>query len=324
MIPWNKLPEPAQKTLLALVVLSSSAGLTGGCAPMVCDPAPPPATRTQPPPTPSPMIFDPAPPPSVSPASPTATLPTPAQPTAVPTEGLPEQSTARLVTFQIVPDPAIAVAAIRGRVVDAGGAPVARVAVRVSGPRFDQEVQTSSDGTFLFVLPRIGPYTAVPVGPVASPLAVEVGEHQAAEIEWQLIPVGTPGTGAQTPIICDPAPPPFRTPIICDPAPAPSPAPPQSSTYRMHDALPLAEIRTVEIVWSGGLTFQAQTPWSGARFVWSASEGRLIESGESVVWQPPAQPGHYLLQLIADWGPLGLAVDSITLRLQPDGRVMIG
>ena len=88
--------------------------------------------------------------------------------------------------------------------------------------------------------------------------------------------------------------------------------------------LPLAEIRSVDIVWGDALTFQVDTPWQGARYRWSVSGGALIEEGNSVTWEPPAEPGRYLLQLIADWGRDGLAVDVLTLTVTEDGFIYIG
>jgi hypothetical protein len=88
--------------------------------------------------------------------------------------------------------------------------------------------------------------------------------------------------------------------------------------------LPLAEVRTVEIVRHGRLAFAADTPWSGARYQWSVSGGTLAEEGESAVWQPPARPGRYLLQVVADWGRTGLAVDALVLIVGRDGSVTVG
>lgn len=87
--------------------------------------------------------------------------------------------------------------------------------------------------------------------------------------------------------------------------------------------LPLAEIRAVDIVWEDGLTFSAETPWPGARYRWSTSGGTLAESDERVIWQPPAEPGRYLLQVVADWGHDGLAVDSLVLAVEEDGSVTV-
>ena len=87
--------------------------------------------------------------------------------------------------------------------------------------------------------------------------------------------------------------------------------------------LPLAEIRAVDIAWEDGLTFGAETPWPGARYRWSVSGGTLSESDEGVIWQPPAEPGRYLLQVVADWGQAGLAVDALVLVVEEDGSVII-
>jgi hypothetical protein len=124
-----------------------------------------------------------------------------------------------------------------------------------------------------------------------------------------------------TPMICDPAPPPSITPMICDPPPPPPSG--GGSRLELEDRLPLAEIRTVDIVWEDGLTFGAETPWPGARYRWSVSGGTLAGSGEGVVWQPPAEPGRYLLQVVADWGQAGLAVDALVLAVEEDGSVTI-
>ena len=88
--------------------------------------------------------------------------------------------------------------------------------------------------------------------------------------------------------------------------------------------LPLAEVRTVEIVRENGLAFAADTPWPGARYGWSVSGGTLVEKGERVVWQPPAEAGRYLLQVVADWGRTGLAVDAAILVVERDGSVTVG
>ncbi len=86
--------------------------------------------------------------------------------------------------------------------------------------------------------------------------------------------------------------------------------------------LPLAEVRLVDIVWQDGLTFAAETPWGDARYRWSVSGGTLIEDQGQVTWQPPAEPGRYLLQVVADWGQTGLAVDAAVLIVRPDGSVI--
>ena len=114
-------------------------------------------------------------------------------------------------------------------------------------------------------------------------------------------------------MICDPPPPPANTPGAESGAPRGQRA-----------ALPLAEIRSVEILWQGGLAFEADTPWPEASYRWTASGGELVDGGAQVEWQPPDSPGRYLLQVVTDWGAMGLAVDSLVLDVQADGSVLIG
>lgn len=92
-----------------------------------------------------------------------------------------------------------------------------------------------------------------------------------------------------------------------------------------HLPLPLAEIRAVDILWNDSLTFGIDTPWQGARFRWSVSGGELIDELDGcVTWEPPDDPGRYLLQLIADWGASGIAVDSMVLTVNADGSIVLG
>ena len=135
-----------------------------------------------------------------------------------------------------------------------------------------------------------------------------------------LTPTATPTATPTTPIICDPAPPPSATPMIFDPPPAPSSfrgKPPDG----VFATLPLAEIRSVAIERGDALTFSANTPWPGAHLRWTASGGTLLADGQAVTWQPPDEPGRYLLQVVADWGQVGLAVDALVLEVGKDGRV---
>ena len=88
--------------------------------------------------------------------------------------------------------------------------------------------------------------------------------------------------------------------------------------------LPLAEIRSVDLVWDDGLTFGAESPWPDARLRWSVSGGTIVEEDECVTWWPPAEPGRYLLQVVADWGQAGLAVDALTLVVEEDGSINVG
>ena len=95
-------------------------------------------------------------------------------------------------------------------------------------------------------------------------------------------------------------------------------------------SLPLAEIRTVSIFWDDGapdsgdaLAFEVESPWPGARYRWSASGGILEDGGNQVTWQPPDRAGRYLLQVVADWGSDGLAVDALVLVVGEDGSVTV-
>jgi hypothetical protein len=141
-------------------------------------------------------------------------------------------------------------------------------------------------------------------------------------------------TPTRTPMVCDPPPPP-KTPMICDPPPAPhSGLQPPVAGHAVEraasaaDRLPLAEIRAVRIVaqergWSAW-AFDAASPWPDADYRWSASGGRLVATGEGVTWQPPEQPGRYLVQVIADWARAGLAVDAVVMVVDGQGRVTVG
>jgi hypothetical protein len=42
-----------------------------------------------------------------------------------------------------------------------------------------------------------------------------------------------------------------------------------------------------------------------------------------VRWQPPAGPGRYLLQVVADWDYAGLAVDAVVLTVAAGDRVTV-
>lgn len=166
------------------------------------------------------------------------------------------------------------------------------------------------------------PPTTSPVPPI-TPIICDPAPPPALTVSPLLAsptPTATPTATPTTPIICDPAPPPSATPMIFDPPPAPSSFR-EAPANALVSALPLAEIRSVHIVRGNALTFAATTPWPGARMRWTASGGALLQDGSAVTWQPPAEPGRYLLQVVADWGQVGLAVDALVLEVGKDGRV---
>lgn len=97
----------------------------------------------------------------------------------------------------------------------------------------------------------------------------------------------------------------------------------QEFAVQPQSLLPLAEIRTVNIMVRDNLVFRAASPWPDAAYRWSVSGGALELDGDKVIWKPPLRAGRYLLQLIADWGRAGLAVDSMVLQLEGDGSLSI-
>ncbi len=168
---------------------------------------------------------------------------------------------------------------------------------------------TTAPGLLTRSAPTVSPaITRMPPSPTAPMICDPTVPPPTLTATATITPTGTPEI---TPVICDPAPPPFT---------------PKPETRRdvTSPALPLAEIRTVEIVWAGGLAFTAETPWPKANYRWSASGGKLVEQGVRVTWQPPVDPGRYLLQVVADWDAMGVAVDSIVLAVYEDGSVRLG
>lgn len=137
-----------------------------------------------------------------------------------------------------------------------------------------------------------------------------------------------------TMMICDPPPPPPTVPpvtpatptptmMICDPPP-PSPS---TSTSSSHPALPLAQRREVRVVQMapGALNFAVEHPAPGGDVLWTVTGGELVAlPGNGVRWDPPAKPGHYMLQAVVDWGADGLAVHSLVLTVTDDGAIVVG
>ena len=296
MVPWNKLPDDLQKAILTMIIVFGGTSASCRLGPAICDPPPPPAT--------TPMLCDPPPPPSMT-SSPTV------EPTPTPTisdprpppSGTPmicdpppppplvtvapgQHFTARAV--EIVPDEGLEGVAIRGTITDQYGQPLAGLTITLEHDGSQVQVTSDQKGSFKYGAAEAGVYVLAVQGDDTSLLTVELGPQDVATIEW----VET-SEGSQVP-------------------------------------LPLAEIRNVDIVrqdclaGASRLTFAAETPWLGARYRWSASGGTLDEVGDGVAWQAPPEPGRYLLQVVADWGRAGLAVDSLVLIVEDEGSVTLG
>ncbi|MBI5303849.1 MAG: carboxypeptidase regulatory-like domain-containing protein [Chloroflexi bacterium] len=300
MIPWRKLTPDAQKSILALMVLSGGANLTGCCPPVVCDPAPPPRTAT-PLPRPSPIICDPAPPPSVRPTQPRDASPVPSatrtplrtpiicDPPPPPRTTTPQATATPVASrrfqlrgLQMTTDSTLNGAAVRGSIYDRQDQPFGEVKITLQAGNTIIETATARNGAFFLRVANPGSYQLIIGGDKASALALQLKPFDVANVEWKELE-------------------------------------PQSLA-----PLPLAEIRVVDIVWGDDLTFTVETAWADARYRWSVSGGTLIEEQTRVIWQPPAEPGRYLLQLVADWGADGLAVDSIGLAVTAEGYVIVG
>jgi hypothetical protein len=186
-----------------------------------------------------------------------------------------------LVSAMQSSDPAVQYAAVRGTVLDEEHAVLAGVSIRISAGDWSDEVNTSSDGTFSFLLPLAAGCIIVVGGDEANALQLPVNQHDVITLEW----VKVAQESART--------------------------------------LPLTEVRTVDIHWQEGLSFTAETPWPGAHCGWTVSGGTLIDAGGRVTWRPPARAGRYLLQVVADWGPMGLAADALVLAVEDDGSVTL-
>ena len=347
MIPWQKLPRDLQRVLLTIVVLSGEAAAASSCRPMVCDPAPPP--RTSPTPTMTPMICDPAPPPRTTPAptmTPTPTL-TPASPftpmicdpappprmTPTPTmtpasaftpmicDPAPPPTITRTPTMtpmicdpapppdmsprpeptaeaalpgfavrsvQVIPDRVQDGIEVRGTVADRRGNPVLQVKITLTAPGVEITSRTSSAGIYSLRFTAPGSYLIFVGVDRSHSVPLDLKLHDLAIVEW-----AETASGSQAP-------------------------------------LPLAEIRTVKIAQvavgsasAQGPAFAAASPWPGANYNWRVSGGTLMQAGPRVSWQPPAAPGRYLLQVVADWDYAGLAVDAVVLTIAADGRVTV-
>lgn len=342
MIPWQKLPKDLQKTVLTIVILSGGAAAASSCRPMVCDPAPPPTVTPAPPitpmicdpappptitrtPTVTPMICDPAPPPTITrtptvtpmicdPAPPPTATPTPTltpmicdpppppggKPTLTPMicdpppepSGIPRPKPSPEIAYagfeasniQITPDRIQEGIEVWGTVSGRPGNPVPRARITLVMPGVEITSSTSDSGAYSLRLSVPGAYRMFAGTDQSHSVTLDLKLHDLATVDWVAV----------------------------------------SSESR--SPLPLAEIRTVKIaqVTAGpapALDFAAASPWPDADYDWSVTGGTLVQSGPRVTWQPPAEPGRYLLQVVADWDYAGIAVDAVVLTVAADGRV---
>jgi len=308
MVPWNMLSKDLQKTWLAMIILYGSARVCSGPGPMVCDPQPPPTLTVRPTSFATPMICDPTAPPSTRSAT-SVPLKTPmiCDPVPPPTQTV----TPTLVKTPMICDPP-----------PRPSSPPPTVTRGPTSQHYQvRNVQTTSDqsvpGAIVKGVVRDEqnrPIQGVPLI-AQGQVAYRAVTNNAGEY---VVSIGEPGNyrimveGVQD----------FALPL----------------QLKLHDVvtvewvqvkdtsgnpLPLAEIRTVEIVWNDGWDFAAETPWPEARLHWSASGGQLFETEDGITWQPPTEPGRYLLEVVADWGYAGLAVDALTLIIEPDGSAVL-
>jgi hypothetical protein len=288
MVPWNKLPKDLQKAILAMIAMGGGTIACGRVGPMVCDPPPPPTTTSLPTGMPlrTPMICDPAPPPTrIATSTPIMTpMICDVPPRPAITPTAMRQRHFQAHKFELSSDPTLTGAGARGTVVDSRGQPLAGLKVMAQDPNSDLRFVGVTDSNGTFML-----------------LIPKPGDYL-------LMVEGDYGNGLRLNLK-------QHDLVIMEWAEIEG----QSQLL-----LPLAEIRTVDITWHDGLTFGAEAPWPDARYRWSASGGTLVEDGERVTWQPPAEPGRYLLQVVADWGQVGLAVDALTLTVEEDGSVTVG
>ncbi len=92
-------------------------------------------------------------------------------------------------------------------------------------------------------------------------------------------------------------------------------------SLRDADALPLNARQQAEIVLARGegrvVRLEASTAWDGIRSEsWAVSHGTLdTDTGPTVHWTLPAEPGIYQAELVLDFGPSGLAFDTLMLEV---------
>jgi len=189
---------------------------------------------------------------------------------------------------QIIPNGVQEGIEVRGKVTDRQGNPMPQVRIALAAPNIEISSRTNRDGTYRLSFSRPGSYQMLVSTDRSHSVPLNLKLHDLATVDWVAVR-------------------------------AESRAP-----------LPLAEIRMVKIAQiaagataSSELVFAAASPWPDADYRWSVSGGTLTEAGPRVRWQSPADPGRYLLQVVADWDYAGLAVDAVVLTVTADGRVTV-
>ena len=177
---------------------------------------------------------------------------------------------------------------VRGKVTDRQGNPMREVRIALAASDVEISSRTNRDGSYTLHFNSPGSYQMFVGVDRSHSVPLDLKLHDLATVDWVAVS-------------------------------AESRAP-----------LPLAEIRTVKIAQiaagaaaSSGLAFAAASPWPDADYQWRVSGGTLTGAGPRVHWQSPADPGRYLLQVVADWDYAGLAVDAVVLTVTADGRVTV-
>ncbi len=306
MLPWNKLPKDLQKYILISVILSSGAA-TASCwprvpTPIICDPVPPPPITRIPTDLPPITVYgDPTAPP---PVTPTPTKPSTPPFTPIICDPMPPPTTRITPTATpMVCDPAPPPSIVRPQQRYLPSAVISTVDTNLPGALVQGRVLDTQ----------------------GRPMA---GILVTAQLGTQKFLAGTDSQGRYT----------FDLRTYGDYVIFIADDKPDGVNLRVRQydkntidwtqqqttsglLLPLAEIRTVDIVLDAEGSFQADTPWPGARLTWSVTGGSLNETANRVTWQPPSTPGRYLLQVVADWGQEGLAVNSTILTVEGDGSI---
>ena len=288
MTPHGKLSRKLRRTILGMVVVYGSTTAAACCRPIVCDPAPPPSLARRPTATGTPMICDPPPPPALTRQPTGARTPMicdPAPPPRGTSVGRPTATgEAATLRFRANTVRVMTDASLEDAVVQ--GRVRDRQGQPVPNLRISAQMGAAEVST---ATDTNGAYLLRLSQPGSYLLMVEGDRNHGLTLDLKRNDVATIDW---------------------------------EETDRQSQ-LPLAEIRSVAIVWDEGLTCHAESPWPGARYRWSATGGSLKESGGRVTWEPPAEPGRYLVQVVADWGATGLAVDAQTVVVDGDGTITI-